>query len=100
MQGLLEDSSLRTKTGGQTYLEWLHRAPPPPQSHGIEPLGLPQLRQLYKTTPEYRTFLLRTARSFKYRGRRALFQCCSLPTGVSWEALEQALRGIIDQGLV
>jgi len=40
MQGLLEDHSLRTKTGGQTYLEWLHRAPPPPQSHGIEPLGV------------------------------------------------------------
>jgi hypothetical protein len=94
-----EKPSLEPKTSGQTYLEWLTterlRRTPTPQA----PSGLEVLRQLYRQQPHIKAQLLRTARAYKRQGRQSLHQWQWLPPGVTWEALEAALPGIIKHGL-
>jgi hypothetical protein len=94
-----EQPYLEPKTSGQTYLEWLTterpRRTPPPQA----PSGLEVLRQLYRQQPHIQAQLLRTARAYKRQGRKSLHQWQWLPPGVTWEALEAALQGIIKHGL-
>ena len=94
-----EKPYLEPKTSGQTYLEWLTterpRRTPTPQA----PLGLEVLRQLYRQQPHIKAKLLSTARAYKRQGRTNLHQWQWLPPGVTWEALEAALQGIIKHGL-
>ena len=94
-----EKPSLEPKTSGQTYLEWLTterpRRTPTPQA----PIGLEVLRQLYRQQPHIQAKLLSTARAYKRQGRTSLHQWQWLPPGVTWEALEAALQGIIKHGL-
>ena len=61
--------------------------------------GLEVLRQLYRQQPHIQAQLLRTARAYKRQGRTSLHQWQWLPPGVTWEALEAALQGIIKHGL-
>jgi hypothetical protein len=95
-----EKQYLEPKTGGQTYLEWLYddRARSTPTAPA--PLGLDILRQGYKANAPIRSKLLSFARLYKRQGRKCLDRWHQLPPGVSWEAVEAALQGIITRGLV
>jgi hypothetical protein len=95
-----EKPSLEPKTAGRTYLEWLstasERSRPTPQ----RPVGLEVLREQYRQNQPIKRKLLSFARLYKRHGRRCLSQWHQLPPGVSWEAVEVALKGIVKNGLV
>jgi hypothetical protein len=94
-----EKPYLEPKTSGQTYLEWLTTERPRRSATPQAPRGLEVLRQLYRQQPYIKAQLLRTARAYKRQGRTSLYQWQWLPPGVTWEALEAALQGIIKHGL-
>ena len=94
-----EKPYLEPKTSGQTYLEWLTTERPRRTSPPQAPIGLEVLRQLYRQQPHIKAKLLSTARAYKRQGRKSLHQWQWLPPGVTWEALEAALQGIIKHGL-
>ena len=95
-----EKPYLEPQTAGRTYLEWLstasERSRPTPQ----RPVGLEVLREQYRQNQPIKHKLLRFARLYKRHGRRCLSQWHQLPPGVSWEAVEVALQGIVKHGLV
>ena len=95
-----EKQYLEPKTAGQTYLEWLYddRARSKPAARS--PLGLDILRQAYQQNQPIKHKLLSFARLYKRQGRKCLARWHQLPAGVSWEAVEAALQGIITRGLV
>ena len=95
-----EKPYLEPKTAGQTYLEWLYNdratsKPVPQPCRGIE-----ILRQQYQQHQPIKYKLLSFARLYKRQGRKCLARWHQLPAGVSWEAVEAALQGIIKRGLV
>ena len=72
------------------------RSRPTPQ----RPVGLEVLREQYRQNQPIKRKLLSFARLYKRHGRRCLSQWHQLPPGVSWEAVEVALKGIVKNGLV
>src|SRR2546425_13127632 len=95
-----EKPYLEPKTAGQTYLEWLYNDRAKSRPKAQQAIGLEVLRQGFKANEPIKDKLLSFARLYKRQGRKCLTGWHQLPPGVSWEAVEVALQGIIKRGLV
>ena len=94
-----EKPYLEPKTAGRTYLEWLYyRERQRSTAHSAKARGPRGPARAVSPEPAHQAKLLSFARLYKRHGRRCLSQWHQLPPGVSWEALEVALKASSSTG--